>query len=163
MVLVRPPLNNWPRKSVSNTNVKAEFYIKRISTVDILLISSCFRLSDKWNPGIISRFLQIYFQGRILSLFIHHSSIYFQYTPIDSDGKRGFSMEWAKVSLWHLSSNGVTKTIYFFLVDISDIHSVSDHSILKYEALSYHGRSLRALSDYLLPYFPSNENKVCSR
>ena len=94
-----------------------------------------------------------------LSLFIHHSSIYFQYTPIDSDGKRGFSMEWAKVSLWHLSSNGVTKTIYFFLVDISDIHSVSDHSILKYEALSYHGRSLRALSDYLLPYFPSNENK----
>ena len=51
----------------------------------------------------------------------------------------------------------------FFLVDISDIHSVSDHSILKYEALSYHGRSLRALSDYLLPYFPSNENKVCSR
>ena len=117
MVLVRPPLNNWPRKSVSNTNVKAEIefiYIKRISTVDILLISSCFRMSDKWNPGIISRFLQIYFQGRILSLFIHHSSIYFQYTPIDSDGKRGFSMEWAKVSLWHLSSNGVTKTIYFF-------------------------------------------------
>ena len=47
----------------------------------------------------------------------------------------------------------------FFLVDISDIHSVSDHSILKYEALSYHGRSLRALSDYLLLYFPSNENK----
>ena len=116
-------------------------------------------MSDKWNPGIISRFLQIYFQGRILSLFIHHSSIYFQYTPIDSDGKRGFSMEWAKVSLWHLSSNGVTKTIYFFLVDISDIHSVSDHSILKYEALSYHGRSLRALGDYLLLYFPSNENK----
>ena len=51
----------------------------------------------------------------------------------------------------------------FFSDDISDIHSVSDHSILKYEALSYHGRSLRALSDYLLPYFPSNENKVCSR
>ena len=48
---------------------------------------------------------------------------------------------------------------FFFLVDISDIHSVSDHSILKYEALAYHGRSLRALSDYLLPYFPSNENK----
>ena len=47
----------------------------------------------------------------------------------------------------------------FFLVDISDIHSVSDHSILKYEALSYHGRNLRALSDYLLPYFPRNENK----
>ena len=43
MVLVRPPLNNRPQKSVSNANVKAE----RISTVDILLISSCFRLSDK--------------------------------------------------------------------------------------------------------------------
>ena len=70
-------------------------------------------------------------------------------------------MEWAKVDLWHLSLNGVTKTIclFVFLVDISDIHSVSDHSILKYEALAYHGRSLRALSDYLLPYFPSNENK----
>ena len=51
----------------------------------------------------------------------------------------------------------------FFLVDISDIHTVSNHSILKYEALPYHGRSLRAPSDYLLPYFPSNENKVCSR
>ena len=38
----------------------------------------------------------------------------------------------------------------FFLVDISDIHTVSNHSILKYEALPYHGRSLRALSDYLL-------------
>ena len=47
----------------------------------------------------------------------------------------------------------------FFLVDISDIHTVSNHSILKYEALPYHGRSLRALSDYLLLYFPSNENK----
>ena len=69
MVLVRPPLNNWPRKSVSNTNVKAEFYIKRISTVDILLISSCFRLSDKWNPGIISRFLQIYFMVESKSLY----------------------------------------------------------------------------------------------
>ena len=48
---------------------------------------------------------------------------------------------------------------FFFLVDISDIHTVSNHSILKYEALPYHGRSLRALSDYLLLYFPSNENK----
>ena len=58
------------------------------------------------------------------------------------------------------SLNGVTKTIgFFFLVDISDIHTVSNHSILKYEALPYHGRSLRALSDYLLLYFQSNENK----
>ena len=129
MVLVRPPLNNRPQKSVSNANVKAE----RISTVDILLISSCFRLSDKWNPGIISRFLQIYFMVESKSLYssflhifpIHTNRFRWKTWFFDGMGKSLFMtpfVEWCH------------EDYLFFLVDISDIHTVSNHSILKYEA-----------------------------
>ena len=129
MVLVRPPLNNRLQKSVSNANVKAE----RISTVDILLISSCFRLSDKWNPGIISRFLQIYFMVESKSLYssflhifpIHTNRFRWKTWFFDGMGKSLFMtpfVEWCH------------EDYLFFLVDISDIHTVSNHSILKYEA-----------------------------
>ena len=129
MVLVRPPLNNRLQKSVSNANVKAE----RISTVDILLISSCFRLSDKWNPGIISRFLQIYFMVESKSLYssflhifpIHTNRFRWKTWFFDGMGKSLFMtpfVEWCH------------EYYLFFLVDISDIHTVSNHSILKYEA-----------------------------
>ena len=129
MVLVRPPLNNRPQKSVSNANVKAE----RISTVDILLISSCFRLSDNWNPGIISRFLQIYFMVESKSLYssflhifpIHTNRFRWKTWFFDGMGKSLFMtpfVEWCH------------EDYLFFLVDISDIHTVSNHSILKYEA-----------------------------
>ena len=129
MVLVRPPLNNRPQKSVNNANVKAE----RISTVDILLISSCFRLSDNWNPGIISRFLQIYFMVESKSLYssflhifpIHTNRFRWKTWFFDGMGKSLFMtpfVEWCH------------EDYLFFLVDISDIHTVSNHSILKYEA-----------------------------
>ena len=52
----------------------------------------------------------------------------------------------------------------FFLVDISDIHTVSNHSILKYEALPYHGRSLRAFKATIYYcIFQATKIKVCFR